>query len=394
MIKKVTSREAIEQIHALGSYAFNLEHSEAQKEAYIKKNQFVDNYVDEVAGEVLSQIVCYPYEVTINGQTMAMAGIGDVATYPEARGSGGIRQLFEAIFKDLHEKGTELSYLAPFSQAFYRKFGYETVFDYEEIRIPKHVITQIKPEKKGYIKRAEWKDENTQQILKNLYKQTLGQEHGTLIREDYWWEYLIAPKKNKRIAICFDEKDQPVGYLIYGLVGVTEFQIFEMSYVNAFAMRKLMTFVSSHSGSFDEFVSTNLRDPLILELLTEMKSVERKLFSNMMVKIVNFDRFIEKYAFKNELVEHTYFLEVKDDTCEWNNGIFEVSIKDGKATCQMQELAPRIDYSGTIQRWTQVFMGHTSLEQAVWLELIEKSSTEARLGELIETVTPHLYDYF
>jgi predicted acetyltransferase len=79
---------------------------------------------------------------------MKMSGIGDVASYPETRGSGGIRNIFSAIFNDLHENGTELSYLAPFSQPFYRKFGYETVFDSEEIRIPKAVITQIKPEKK------------------------------------------------------------------------------------------------------------------------------------------------------------------------------------------------------------------------------------------------------
>lgn len=393
MIKKITDKIDIEKVHELASYAFNIEHKEEQKQAYIEKNTFIDNYVDEVDGEVLSQIVSYPFEVTIKGQVMKMSGVGDVASYPEARGSGGIRNIFSAIFNDLHENGTELSYLAPFSQPFYRKFGYETVFDSEEIRIPKAVITQIKPEKKGTVKRVNWEDEETKAILKEIYQDTLEKEHGSIIREDYWWHYTMI-KKKKRIAICFDDNNTPQGYLIYGLVGASEFQIFEMAYRNSFALRKLMSFVSSHSGSFKEFVSTNLPDKAVLELFTEISGITRKTYSYMMVKIINFKKFIEKYSFKQIEKEAEFYLAIQDNSCEWNNGIFHLVIKNGKATCEKVTEAKKIDYSGSIQHFTQVFMGRMTLEKAVWLELIDEKTEGSNLSELIDSVTPRMYDYF
>lgn len=393
MIKKVTDKKDIEKVHELGSYAFNMEHTEEQKQAYIEKNTFIDNYVDEVDGEVLSQIVSYPFEVTIKGQVMKMSGIGDVASYPETRGSGGIRNIFSAIFNDLHENGTELSYLAPFSQPFYRKFGYETVFDSEEIRIPKAVITQIKPEKKGKVKRVKWEDEDTKAILKEIYRDTLEKVHGSVIREDYWWHYTMI-KKQKRVAICYDDNNMPQGYLIYGLVGASEFQIFEMAYRNSFALRKLMSFVSSHSGSFNEFVSTNLPDKAVLELFTEISGITRKTYSYMMVKIVNFKQFIEKYPFKEVENQADFYVDIQDNSCEWNNGIFHLAIKNGKATCEKVTEAKKIDYSGSIQHFTQVFMGRLTLDQAVWLELIDEKTEGSNLSELIDSVTPRMYDYF
>lgn len=393
MIKKVTDKKDIEKVHELGSYAFNMDHTEEQKQAYIEKNTFIDNYVDEVDGEVLSQIVSYPFEVTIKGQVMKMSGIGDVASYPETRGSGGIRNIFSAIFNDLHENGTELSYLAPFSQPFYRKFGYEIVFDSEEIRIPKAVITQIKPEKKGKVKRVKWEDEDTKAILKEIYRDTLEKVHGSVIREDYWWHYTMI-KKQKRVAICYDDNNMPQGYLIYGLVGASEFQIFEMAYCNSFALRKLMSFVSSHSGSFNEFVSTNLPDKAVLELFTEISGITRKTYSYMMVKIVNFKQFIEKYPFKKVEKEADFYVDIQDNSCKWNNGIFHLVIKNGKATCEKVTEAKKIDYSGSIQRFTQVFMGRLTLEKAVWLEIIDEKTEGNNLSELIDSVTPRMYDYF
>ncbi|MDT2848934.1 GNAT family N-acetyltransferase [Vagococcus carniphilus] len=396
MIKKVTDRKYLEQIHELGSYAFNSNHTKEQRDIYLKKNESIDNYVDEVDGQVTSQVVSYPYQVTINGQVMGMSGIGDVATYPEARGTGSIRLLFEAIFNDLHEKGTELSYLAPFSQSFYRKFGYENIFDYDEIRIPKETIVQIKPEKTGSIKRVSWENKEAQETIKELYRKTLGTHNGSLVREDYWWEFVLTFNQGRRLAIAYDDKKQACGYIVYGLIGASEFMIYEMSYTNLFGLKKLMTFVSSHSGSFDEFVSTNLPDPKIIELFTETQNIVRKTHSSMMARIVNFKEFIEKFNFKSSPTKEIVYLEVIDNTCSWNNGIFKLTIVNGKSTCEKIDSSnePMIHYSGSIQRWTQIFMGRVTFEEAQWLNLIDSKNESTNFSELFLPSTPRLYDYF
>ncbi|MEG0255723.1 GNAT family N-acetyltransferase [Vagococcus sp.] len=394
MIRKVTKRNYLEQIHELGSYAFNLSHSNETREIYLKRNECVNNYIDEVDGQVISQMVSLPFQVTINHRVMKMAGIGDVATYPEARGTGSIRLLFETIFNDLHENKTEVSYLAPFSQPFYRKFGYENVFDYEETRIPAEIMRQIKPEKSGRIERVLWQDKLAQETIKKLYKETLETHNGSLVREDFWWDFTLNFNEGRKLAIAYDENNQACGYLIYGLIGTAEFMIYEMSFTTLFGLKKLMTFVSSHSGSFSEFVSTNITDSRIIALFPDTKAITRKTHSHMMARIVNFKEFIEAFSFKESLLEKIVFLRVEDTNCSWNNGVFKLTINQGRATCEKIETNDLVDFSGTIQRWTQVFLGKQTLEQAIWMEQIHSTSEKTDFLTSFKLNTPHLYDYF
>lgn len=393
MIRKATTEKDLEKIHALASYAFNASHTKEQKEAYIKKNQHTINYVLENDQDISSQMIVYPFEVNVHGHKMKMAGIGDVATYPEARGTGSIRQLFQEIFKDLYENGTELSFLAPFSQVFYRKFGYENLFNNQELRFPKSTFDQITPEKTGSIKRAFWDEVVTQETLKELYKKTLGQEHGSLIRPDFWWDYYLRPDKELKIAITYNDQQEANGYLIYKLIGTQEFLIQELAYQNVTALKQLLTFIASHNGSFSEFVSYHIKDSMFLTQFSETQEITQKTHSIMMGRIVNFKKFIENYPFKKTEKEEVFYLEVIDDNCDWNNGVFKVSIKNGQATCEKDDTS-KADYRGTIQEWLPVLMGVHSLAQSVSYGLIEKNTTKDNLSDLITTLTPHLYDYF
>ncbi len=76
-----------------------------------------------------SQVMATPFPVNFYGQEYLMAGIGYVASYPEARGQGGINQIMEKILEDCRDRKVSLSYLAPFSYPFYRRYGYEQSFD-------------------------------------------------------------------------------------------------------------------------------------------------------------------------------------------------------------------------------------------------------------------------
>lgn len=393
MIRKVTERQDIDKTRRLASYAFNANHTDVQKEEFLIKGKYIDNYVEEIGGDVTSQVINHPYEVSVNGQVMTMAGIVDVASYPEARGTGSISRLFEFAFNDLYERGTELSYLAPFSQPFYRKFGYEVVFDVEETYIPTHVIQQVKQEKKGYTKRAFWENEEDQKIVKEIYRKTLGTHNGSLLREDYWWDFEFKYFEGKRLAIAYDENNQACGYINYSLIGFTEFKINELAYTSMFALRKLMTFVASHSGSFPMFVAKNIDVKMVSELFTETMSIRRKKQTDMMARILDFERFITKFKFKKIAQKKTLFIEIEDTNCEWNKGIFKLEIKNGQATCEKVE-KDKADYRGTIQRWTQVFLGKHTVKDAIWGEFIEFTGVDDVLSTLIEPNTPYLYDHF
>lgn len=74
---------------------------------------------------MMSTFCVIPFPARFDGHEVIMTGIGDVATLPPYRRRGGIRACFERALPDMYASGATLSYLYPFSTAYYRKFGYD-----------------------------------------------------------------------------------------------------------------------------------------------------------------------------------------------------------------------------------------------------------------------------
>ena len=394
-IKKFNSEHDQQQFLNLNSYAFNYTRTAEHDKRSLDMMKHCDLWGAFDEDHLTSQIMVLPYRAKIGTQDVKMAGIGSVATYPENRGNGGIRALFKDIFKELEEKEVPLSYLAPFSQPFYRKFGYETVFETISGTLTRETVTQLPFTSEGSIKRVdknapEWRD-----VLKKLYSETLGKDFGAVVRDDWWWEAKLT-RKIDEVAIVFDNLEEPVGYLMYKMEG-SQFIIKELAYKTKQALYKLNGFISSHSGTFETFHYTaSLLEKMTL-LFPECRVLEQKIEQDMMVKIVLFDKFMAAYPF-NPTANLSVSLAIEDNSSDYNNGTWQLTIKNGEASCQKlsNDLLETADFSGPIQKWTQVFMGHSKFNSHIFLEYITVNSKEKvkDLWDSIPNVTPCLYDYF
>ena len=75
-------------------------------------------------GTMMGALTAIPWEASFEGHTVRMDGVGGVATLPEFRGQGAVRRCFGAALPAMYADGALLSYLYPFSTAFYGRFGY------------------------------------------------------------------------------------------------------------------------------------------------------------------------------------------------------------------------------------------------------------------------------
>ena len=125
---KRLDRSQTEAMFKLAAYAFNKEPTVDYREFFARLADHSWNYGVFVDGMLASQVMCTPFAVNYFGTEYKMGGIGYVASYPEYRGLGGIKDTMKMILADMKKDGFALSYLAPFSYNFYRKFGYEQVF--------------------------------------------------------------------------------------------------------------------------------------------------------------------------------------------------------------------------------------------------------------------------
>ena len=78
-------------------------------------------------GTLMAHIINNQFISNLDGTQVRNGGIGAVSTLPEYRMEGGVKEIFKVLLPHAYADGEVISTLYPFSHAFYRKFGYETV---------------------------------------------------------------------------------------------------------------------------------------------------------------------------------------------------------------------------------------------------------------------------
>jgi predicted acetyltransferase len=80
-------------------------------------------------GTLLASIHLYDFRQMLRGVPRTMGGVAGVASYPEARRRGLVRDLMHAAIAEMHQRGTACSMLHPFRVSFYERFGYAAADD-------------------------------------------------------------------------------------------------------------------------------------------------------------------------------------------------------------------------------------------------------------------------
>lgn len=131
LVLQLSERESLYQLYL---YAFNRQDSPARKAFFMDRVEHGKVFRIKDGDQVVSGLYRLPFELRIGDQLFQMGGIGDVMTYPEYGGHGYATTLLKTALADMNADGYELSFLAPFSQRYYRRLGYEqavSAFTYE-----------------------------------------------------------------------------------------------------------------------------------------------------------------------------------------------------------------------------------------------------------------------
>lgn len=387
---KLMNQKDYQEMFELVSYAFNFNKDSERQKRFEFLAQHSDNYGYFQGEQLTSQIMATPFIVNLFGKEFKMAGIGFVASYPEFRGQGGINQLMEQALKDMREDGTLLSYLAPFSYPFYRRYGYEQVFERLEYRLAAEDWPKINRQE-GTIIRGTW--EEVKPGIMAVYQQNPHNHRGGVRREDWWYDYNFSLKSDFHFAVYQNQAGEYQGYVIYRFDG-SNFIIHEWAYLNLSAFKGLAGFIASHNGAFKEFSYEVGYDGADRNYLLDKPFAKRSLRPEMMARIVDVIPFIEKYPFPKKATSVT--LEVTEDKYgPWNTGTYLIEIRpDGKAIISKM-VAEAPDITIAIQQLTQLLMGYQSIEELVFFEKITVAPSRQRdLSEIFAKPRPILEDYF
>ncbi|MBL1223850.1 GNAT family N-acetyltransferase [Enterococcus sp. BWR-S5] len=384
--------EDTQQMFELAAYAFNSETTEDRKKRFDWVTEHSECYGSFDGNQLTSQLLATPFITNFHGVEYKMAGIGCVSSYPEYRGQGGITALMKKMLADLAEEKTALSYLAPFSYPFYRRYGYEQIFEQIEYTIEPRNWPNIRAVA-GSVQRVDWSQAKA--TIQSIYSQVAEVQRGGLKREEWWQEYKFALGKEHRFAIYKNEEGQAEGYLVYQ-TNVERFTIVEWQSLSKNGYSALARFVGSHNGATHQFYFKKGFAGEDLSWLIPSPLLDMQLKPYMMGRIVDVQTFLSAYPFHLPDGEKVFYLEVADEFGPWNEGVWELKMLDGKVALSKTETPDEeAVLKASIQTWTQLFMGYRSGETLHFhQQIFGKEEQLQELAELLPTGKPILEDYF
>ena len=197
--------------------------------------------------------------------------------------------------------------------------------------------------------------------------------NGPLIRDDNvinnkWQEYY---DNNYYVYGAYDENDVLVSYMVYRMEG-KEIKVSEMYFLNETSRQYLLNFLYRHRSQINkvELVLTTLDE---FRNLLPSPRINYWQWPNKMGRVVMVKEALELLNIKDNF-KGSYTLKINDKYAPWNDKIFQISCQNHHLIVN-EKITKKFDYEITIQRLSQLILGHLSASEALSLELIKVNNS-------------------
>lgn len=384
---KLTKKD-LKKMYELYLYSFNRTDSKSRRNFFETRYNNAQAYGYEEENKLLAGLMRIPFTGHFGEVEYKIDGISDVMSLPENMSGVNAGKILQEALLDMYEEQVELSYLAPFSYSYYRKFGYEYVFDTYNYAIKANNLPKIVLKDNGNLKRTPLATIDTE--LKSLYNRTTKNEFGGIIRADWWWKYSPQKHTDWQLVKYFDEKNKLRGYMFYTRTEDT-FKIEEIIYESSMAFNSLLQFVKRHSSAHEIFKYESPIPKNNLEVFSDPDKVKLTVKPYMMARIINLKKFILNYPFKQPNLDIN--LRIKDDVIKNNDNIWNLNINNDQVKFEVSE-TQTADITIDIRELTQVLLGKSSITD---LQILGKVQGNNKIKELNSAITSDqviVRDYF
>lgn len=371
----------------LGEYAFRYKLSESERELRkirMKQEQILGIFDGDV---LASKLHVLPQQLFLGGQSIPFGGIAGVATWPEYRRKGHVRQLMKQSLVEMRSQNIGLSMLHPFDIEFYRRFGWELTHYSRSIQMKPQDIPSFK-KMNGNVARVTYDQHH--QALHNIYSRHAKRYGLMLNRNEYWWRNRVL-SEDSILIMSYNENGLENGFLLASL-SREQLTIEEWFYDSYSAFQQLLTWIRNHDSMVRKVKMTlTPTDPLLYDL--HNPRVQEDLHAYFMSRIVDIETFFTQYPFvgANDV---TIQLEVQDESAEWNQGTWFLSIEDQISTISRDYKSADICISGDINTITALWLNAQRLEDLLFFECLSIKGDQDQLKNLIVEETPALLDFF
>ncbi|MHA4162203.1 GNAT family N-acetyltransferase [Bacillus cereus] len=380
-LKEDKFREALR----LSEYAFQYKVDEDRLQQQITKMKESHEVYGIMEGENLAaKLHLIPFHIYIGKEKFKMGGVAGVATYPEYRRSGYVKELLQHSLQTMKKDGYTVSMLHPFAVSFYRKYGWELCANLLVCHMTKSDLVMTK-QVNGTVKR--FNKENHSEEVEKLYETFAERFSGMLVRNEKWW--LQAVYDDLTLAIYYDENKTAAGYMLYK-IEKSKMTVEEFVPLHNEARNGLWNFICQHDSMIKELEMTVSENEQLLYTLQEPR-VKTEIKPYFMGRIVDVEQFLKQYELNWNNVQQEVILHITDSFAQWNN--ITVRLANHEITIIEEPMDKGIKLD--INALSTILFGYRRPLELNELELISGSEEEIRAFENVVPVRkPFIYDFF
>ena len=251
--------------------------------------------VYELDGEIVSSYMIHDFKMYVRGRLMSVGGIYGVATYPEHRRKGYVKELIVESLIRMRQRGQYLSALNPFKFEYYRKYGYEIgALNWVVESDPNNIVIPdgFKPlTLKGFSKVESY------EAMKEV-RHKVGKLYNFIMLETYpEWRFHKFWDRDKLFAAM--DGDTVAGYIIsrveeHGNEYVL--RILDLVARNERARLTLLDYVKKHGDQVKKFKWFSLGDEPLTDYFYENweDQVKTQVYGSVMFRVVDVWKALEK----------------------------------------------------------------------------------------------------
>ncbi|EPY7709057.1 GNAT family N-acetyltransferase [Bacillus pacificus] len=334
--------------------------------------------------DLAAKLHLIPFHIYIGKETFKMGGVAGVATYPEYRRSGYVKELLQHSLQTMKKDGYTVSMLHPFAVAFYRKYGWELCANLLVCHMTKSDLV-MKKQVNGTVKR--FNKENHSEEVEKLYETFAERFSGMLVRNEKWW--LQAVYDDLTLAIYYDENKTAAGYMLYK-IEKSKMTVEEFVPLHNEARNGLWNFICQHDSMIKELEMTVSENEQLLYTLQEPR-VKTEIKPYFMGRIVDVEQFLKQYELNWNNIQQEIILHITDSFAPWNN--VSVRLANYEITIIEEPMDKGIKLD--INALSTILLGYKRPLELNELELINGSGEEIRAFEKIVPVREaFIYDFF
>ncbi|WP_410985888.1 GNAT family N-acetyltransferase [Bacillus paranthracis] len=380
-LKEDKFREALR----LSEYAFQYKvEEERMQQQLTRMKESHEVYGIMEGNDLAAKLHLIPFHIYIGKEKFKMGGVAGVATYPEYRRSGYVKELLQHSLQTMKKDGYTVSMLHPFAVTFYRKYGWELCANLLVCHLTKSDLV-MKKQVNGTVKR--FNKENHPEEVEKLYETFAERFSGMLVRNEKWW--LQAVYEDLTLAIYYDENKTAAGYMLYK-IEKSKMTVEEFVPLHNEARNGLWNFICQHDSMIKELEMTVSENEQLLYTLQEPR-VKTEIKPYFMGRIVDVEQFLKQYELNWNNVQQEVILHITDSFAPWNN--VSVRLANYEITIIEEPMDKGIKLD--INALSTILLGYKRPLELNELELISGSEEEIRAFENVVPVhKPFIYDFF